>query len=93
MICNYPQYWRKGASDTTEAEGQKINENKLSFKKKGWTSYGITKYIICMQQLHQDGHYCQTSSYKNHQHDLIPCKIYNKRNSDERERKINKTYT
>lgn len=58
-----PDKWKEGASNTTEAGGRKINENKLLSKKKRWTPYGNTKCIICKQQVHQDAKYCHTCAY------------------------------
>eukprot|EP00250_Pteridium_aquilinum_P001652 c11851_g1_i1 orf=106-396(+) len=59
-----PDKWKDGATNTTEGGGRKINENKLLSKKNRWTPYGITKCIICKQQLHQDAKYCQSCAYK-----------------------------
>ncbi|CAN0913578.1 hypothetical protein LINGRAHAP2_LOCUS28018 [Linum grandiflorum] len=28
-----------------------------------WTPYGVTKCMICKQQVHQDGKYCHTCAY------------------------------
>ncbi|KAK9223636.1 hypothetical protein WN944_012082 [Citrus x changshan-huyou] len=58
-----PDKWKEGASNTTEAGGRKVNENKLLSKKKRWTPYGNTKCIICKQQVHQDAKYCHTCAY------------------------------
>eukprot|EP00850_Spirogloea_muscicola_P002414 SM000009S23543 [mRNA] locus=s9:649196:650166:+ [translate_table: standard] len=62
-----PDKWKEGASNTKEAGGRKINENKLLSSKKRWTPYGASgafKCIICKQQLHQEAKYCQSCAYK-----------------------------
>eukprot|EP00271_Cylindrocystis_brebissonii_P004821 TRINITY_DN16745_c0_g1_i1.p1 TRINITY_DN16745_c0_g1~~TRINITY_DN16745_c0_g1_i1.p1 ORF type:complete len:100 (-),score=16.31 TRINITY_DN16745_c0_g1_i1:476-775(-) len=62
-----PDKWKAGASNTTEAGGRKLNENKLLSSKKRFSPYAAgaaKKCIICKQQLHQDAKYCQSCSYK-----------------------------
>ncbi|CAN0913584.1 Cysteine-rich PDZ-binding protein, partial [Linum grandiflorum] len=71
-----PDNWKEGASNTNESGDRKINENKLLSKKNRfvllvtymlmwfhrWTAYGVTKCMICKQQVHQDGKYRSTAT-------------------------------